>query len=201
MAEKKKGMNSVERRELGKIIRSEFETLMQEAQNRLQDEQEVLELKAREEHKAEILDADAKAEALREKARALADEVNQFLADMRLEGFVLEGGSSTAMSRMSGSASATGGLVNIQVTSQTFTSTALREALADAKRDAQRNVRDITTHIRRQENAVLKELSLSALESDEARDFLSNIPDAASLIAAAREDALPEVIKAKALDA
>lgn len=172
-----KPMNSVERRELGKIIKSEFETLLVEATNRLDDEYEVKEIQLREAHQDELKKINEAADKWRQKARKLEEEMRGFVSSSRVEGYMLVGST-----RQGYGQGAVGSLVTFQQNNAEFTSQALEDEVLGLKRDLQRAKRDILTLIHRKEVEVLKDLSLTALETEGAKEFMSKIPDAAAII-------------------
>lgn len=174
-----KPMNSVERRELAKIIKSEFVTLLTEASNRLDDEYELKELELREAHKEELKKINEAGDKWRQKARKLEEEMRAFVSTSRLEGYLLVGASNSSGYASRGTVS---NLVNFQVNNTEFTSQALEDEVGALKRDLQRAKRDIVTLLNRKEVEVLKDLSLTALETEGAKEFMSKIPDAAAII-------------------
>ena len=166
-------MNSVERRELAKVVKAEFENLRNEISARLKDRRDNQEEEIKLKYKKQLEAVSKAAEKQVEKVRKAQADVDLFVSQKVAEGYRIVN---------NGNYAARIALVTVQYGSGSFSSTEMEDQLRHLDNAYQKDLRDATNFLARRETSVLKELSLSVLETDQARQFLGNIPDANAII-------------------
>jgi hypothetical protein len=169
-------MNSVERRELAKVVKAEFENLRNEISARLKDKRDNQEEEVKLKYKKQLEAVSKAAEKHIEKVKKAQADVDLFVSQKVAEGYRLTNGNGDY------NGSRRGALVTIGYGGTNFSSTEMEDDLRQLRGAYDKDLRDAINFLARRETSVLKELSLSVLETDQARQFLGNIPDANAII-------------------
>jgi CRISPR/Cas system-associated exonuclease Cas4 (RecB family) len=166
-------MSQRDRTELRRILRARFELLHQQLMQRQHEVNNRLEEQIRKESEAAIKEAQRKAEVIHKKAQKLEAEAKQLALDMKAKG-VQPGNGQYAGDTYS--------------TFLTFSFTE-RWSPINLHKKVQQAYKKVTEQagvhkvdLRLQQLQLEEELAISALASDEAKDFLSKVPDIDKLL-------------------